>query len=94
MIGSLRAGSRDLSGGDQREGDRPPRVAVRHDAMRRAAKDVSRVHEPSTGDHAHVAPAAVSRHAFLEIHPSGVVDVPVFGVHLSAVHAAWTERRA
>ena len=34
----------------------------------------------------------VSRHAFLEIHPSRV-DFPVFGVHLSAVHAAWTERR-
>ena len=34
----------------------------------------------------------LSRHAFLEIHPSGV-DFPVFGVHLSAVHAAWTERR-
>ena len=34
----------------------------------------------------------VSRHAFLEIHPAGV-DFPVFGVHLSAVHAAWTERR-
>lgn len=34
----------------------------------------------------------LSRHAFLEIHPGGV-DFPVFGVHLSAVHAAWTERR-
>ena len=34
----------------------------------------------------------LSRHAFLEIHPSGV-DFRVFGVHLSAVHAAWTERR-
>jgi endonuclease/exonuclease/phosphatase family metal-dependent hydrolase len=33
----------------------------------------------------------VSRHAFLEIHPTGV-DFAVFGVHLSAVHAAWTER--
>ena len=33
-----------------------------------------------------------SRHAFLEIHPRGV-DFHVFGVHLSAVHAAWTERR-
>ena len=33
-----------------------------------------------------------SRHAFLEIQPKGV-DFPVFGVHLSAVHAAWTERR-
>ena len=34
----------------------------------------------------------LSRHAFLEIHPAAV-DFPVFGVHLSAVHAAWTERR-
>jgi exodeoxyribonuclease-3 len=34
----------------------------------------------------------VSRHAFLEIVPEGV-DFRVFGVHLSAVHAAWTERR-
>jgi len=33
----------------------------------------------------------LSRHAFLEIHPAGV-DFSVFGVHLSAVHAAWTER--
>jgi exodeoxyribonuclease-3 len=33
-----------------------------------------------------------SRHAFLEIHPAGV-DFPIFGIHLSAVHAAWTERR-
>lgn len=34
----------------------------------------------------------MSRHAFLEIvlEPSGT---RVFGVHLSAVHAAWTERR-
>jgi exodeoxyribonuclease-3 len=34
----------------------------------------------------------VSRHAFLEIHPADA-DFSVFGVHLSAVHAAWTERR-
>lgn len=34
----------------------------------------------------------VSRHAFLEIQLAGS-DVRVFGVHLSAVHAAWTERR-
>jgi exodeoxyribonuclease III len=33
-----------------------------------------------------------SRHAFIEIVPAGG-DVRVFGVHLSAVHAAWTERR-
>jgi exodeoxyribonuclease-3 len=34
----------------------------------------------------------ISRHAFLEILPS-TTSWRVFGVHLSAVHAAWTERR-
>jgi exodeoxyribonuclease-3 len=34
----------------------------------------------------------VSRHAFLEILPAAM-PWRVFGVHLSAVHAAWTERR-
>jgi exodeoxyribonuclease-3 len=34
----------------------------------------------------------VSRHAFIEIVPAGTAW-RVFGVHLSAVHAAWTERR-
>jgi len=33
-----------------------------------------------------------SRHAFLEIVPAGIA-VRIFGVHLSAVFAAWTERR-
>lgn len=33
-----------------------------------------------------------SRHAFLELVPSGA-GLRVFGVHLSALHAAWTERR-
>jgi exodeoxyribonuclease III len=34
----------------------------------------------------------ISRHAFIEIVPQGE-KVRLFGVHLSAVHAAWTERR-
>jgi endonuclease/exonuclease/phosphatase family metal-dependent hydrolase len=34
----------------------------------------------------------ISRHAFLEVVPAGE-QVRVFGVHLSAVHAAWTEQR-
>lgn len=34
----------------------------------------------------------VSRHAFLEIVPDGI-PWRLFGVHLSAVHAAWTEHR-
>lgn len=34
----------------------------------------------------------LSRHAFIEVVPEGG-RVRVFGVHLSAVHAAWTERR-
>ena len=33
-----------------------------------------------------------SRHAFLEIVPEGD-RIRVFGLHLSAVHSAWTERR-
>jgi exodeoxyribonuclease-3 len=43
---------------------------------------------------AHVAwhKPRISRHAFLEIVPA-TTPVRVFGVHLSAVHAAWTERR-
>lgn len=34
----------------------------------------------------------LSRHAFLELAPADR-DVHIVGVHLSAVHAAWTERR-
>jgi exodeoxyribonuclease-3 len=34
----------------------------------------------------------VSRHAFLEVIPAGA-PLRLFGVHLSAVHAAWTEQR-
>jgi endonuclease/exonuclease/phosphatase family metal-dependent hydrolase len=34
----------------------------------------------------------VSRHAFLEVVPEGM-SFRIFGLHLSAVHAAWTERR-
>lgn len=34
----------------------------------------------------------VSRHPFLEIVPFGT-ESRIFGVHLSAVHAAWTEQR-
>ena len=33
-----------------------------------------------------------SQHAFIEVVPAGE-ELRVFGVHLSAVHAAWTERR-
>ncbi|HET7617453.1 MAG TPA: endonuclease/exonuclease/phosphatase family protein [Vicinamibacterales bacterium] len=33
-----------------------------------------------------------SRHAFLEIVPAGT-SLRIYGVHLAAVHAAWTERR-
>ena len=34
----------------------------------------------------------ISRHAFIDIVPAGE-KIRVFGVHLSAVHAAWTEQR-
>ena len=34
----------------------------------------------------------MSRHAFIEVVPA-VEQIRIFGVHLSAVHAAWTEQR-
>jgi endonuclease/exonuclease/phosphatase family metal-dependent hydrolase len=34
----------------------------------------------------------LSRHAFIEVAPSNA-PIRLFGLHLSAVHAAWTERR-
>ena len=34
----------------------------------------------------------ICRHAFIEVVPAGE-RVRIFGVHLSAVHAAWTEQR-
>ena len=34
----------------------------------------------------------VSQHAFLEVVPDGA-PVRIYGIHLSAVHAAWTEQR-
>ena len=56
-------------------------------------------HGQSLGFAARAAPDHVawhwprsSRHAFLELVPGGT-GLRVFGVHLSAVHAAWTERR-
>jgi exodeoxyribonuclease-3 len=48
----------------------------------------------SAGPMAHVEwhRPKLSRHAFLELLPLGA-PLRIFGVHLSAVHAAWTERR-
>lgn len=42
--------------------------------------------------HAEWTQPTVSRHAFVEVVPRGAA-LHVFGVHLSALHAAWTERR-
>jgi exodeoxyribonuclease-3 len=43
-------------------------------------------------DHAESHRPRFSRHAFIDVVPSGA-PIRLFGVHLSAVHAAWTERR-
>lgn len=40
----------------------------------------------------HWARPLFSQHAFLEVIPQGS-EASIFGVHLSAVHSAWTERR-
>ena len=42
--------------------------------------------------HAHWHRPRFSRHAFVDVVPADV-PIRIFGVHLSAVHAAWTERR-
>ena len=42
--------------------------------------------------HAEWVRPRISRHAFIEIVPTGD-ELRLFGLHLSAVHAAWTERR-
>ena len=43
-------------------------------------------------DHAEWHRPRFSRHAFIDVVPAGV-PIRLFGLHLSAVHAAWTERR-
>ena len=43
-------------------------------------------------DHAEWHRPRLSRHAFIEVVPAHV-PIRLFGLHLSAVHAAWTERR-
>jgi exodeoxyribonuclease-3 len=42
--------------------------------------------------HAEWTRPRISRHAFIEVVPRGGA-LRIFGVHLSALHAAWTERR-
>ena len=43
-------------------------------------------------EHAEWIRPRISRHAFIEVVPAGG-ELRLFGLHLSAVHAAWTERR-
>ena len=43
-------------------------------------------------DHAEWHRPRFSRHAFIEVKPAAT-PMRLFGLHLSAVHAAWTERR-
>jgi exodeoxyribonuclease-3 len=78
--------------------------ATRPDVIRRLAEDTGMTVSASVrgrslgfmsrvpiAEHRWVRPL-FSQHAFLEIVPKDT-DVRIFGVHLSAVHAAWTEAR-
>lgn len=56
-----------------------------------AGRSVACITRLEVESHRYVRPL-FSQHAFLEIVPKNV-DARFFGVHLSAVHAAWTERR-
>ena len=78
--------------------------ATRPEVVERLAHDTGMPHHAATRnqslafmsrvaiDHHAWHRPRLSRHAFLEIVPAGS-SFRVFGVHLSAVHAAWTERR-
>lgn len=77
--------------------------ATSTDVVHRLAGDAGMAHWGSrTGDslgflsrgpvHASWHQPRMSRHAFLEIQLAGS-ETRIFGVHLSAVHAAWTESR-
>ena len=57
----------------------------------RAGKSLAFMSRQEVASYAAHRPA-ISRHAFLEVVPA-TTSWRVFGVHLSAVHAAWTERR-
>jgi exodeoxyribonuclease III len=56
-----------------------------------AGRSVACITRFSVARHRYVRPL-FSQHAFLEVVPKEL-DVRFYGVHLSAVHAAWTERR-
>ena len=65
-------------------------TGMRHWASK-AGKSLAFMSRDSVASFAAYRPP-ISRHAFLEIVPA-TTSWRVFGVHLSAVHAAWTERR-
>jgi exodeoxyribonuclease-3 len=56
-----------------------------------AGRSVACITRLAVDSHRYVRPL-FSQHAFLEVVPKDM-DARFFGVHLSAVHAAWTERR-
>jgi exodeoxyribonuclease-3 len=95
LAGVIRAAAPDLV--VFQEGTRPPIVerlaaatGLPHWAARRGQSLAFMSREPV--EHFAWHQPRVSRHAFLEIVPAGG-RWRVFGVHLSAVHAAWTETR-
>jgi endonuclease/exonuclease/phosphatase family metal-dependent hydrolase len=71
--------------------ERLARETGMHDWVSREGKSLAFMSRQPVARFAARQPA-ISRHAFLEIVPS-TASWRVFGVHLSAVHAAWTERR-
>lgn len=60
-------------------------------AIAAPGRSVACISRVSIASHRYARPL-FSQHAFLEVIPEGG-DASIFGVHLSAVHAAWTERR-
>ena len=59
----------------------------------RRSAPVTRLHEPDTAGSGVLAPAAILASRVRRSASGRSAAARVFGVHLSAVHAAWTERR-
>ena len=92
-IRAAEAGCRGAAGGDEAGGRRSSwraTPASRTGARAGASRSVTCRALPL--DHVQWRKPRVSRHAFIEIVPAGGAW-RIVGVHLSAVHAAWTEHR-
>ena len=92
MINAVRARPGAAAGGDRPGKRRASRGCDRHGRLQGVQEAIPGLHEPSAGGVQSVDPPAHLAARNCRSLPAGE-RVRVFGVHLSAVHAAWTEQR-